>query len=351
MSVVVLRGRRPPGVVRAALWAGASLALGTGLWTGTLARELAAGTSLDPGAVLLRVLALACTVRVVAHLSELMRRLLVWWRSGASHLTLEPDELILEGPGSVRRWPRDSVATVVAGRDWQEESDGYFPVYLLSVPDRPAFTSLPPIFDEGPASLAERLMRWLGPPSGPCLRSAASAVVPSRRYDEASQRGVNSSSLALPHGWGWLRRGPFASILLGAALVDGWTRAGAFSDSWVPWAFLVGLLLVPLGWVALTLRALAPRRGLSMVLEADSLLLRGAGGTVEVPYASLREVRIDRRWSWSIADGLHQVRVLELRRGDEPPIRYDDAFLGVPVAVAAGWIETLRQRASLVAAR
>ena len=51
---------------------------------------------------------------------------------------------------------------------------------------------------------------------------------------------------------------------------------------------------------------------------------------------------IDTRRAFSVLDGVHEAKTLVLKRKDEPPIRYDEAFLGVPAEVAQALLDAYR---------
>jgi hypothetical protein len=85
-------------------------------------------------------------------------------------------------------------------------------------------------------------------------------------------------------------------------------------------------------------RELRARKGLAFVLTPDALLIRTRTGVLATSVQSLETPTVEDSRGWSAILGLHTDHTLVIARKDDPPIRYQEAFLGVPVEVAAALI-------------
>jgi hypothetical protein len=155
--------------------------------------------------------------------------------------------------------------------------------------------------------------------------------------------------IAIHHGCGWLTRGPYITALLGLALVLRWLQFDE-QTAWLIGPEMIyivffGTLMVPLAWILLTLRELRPRKNLAFVLTDEALLIRTRRGVLDTPLGRLGTPRIDERIAWSAIRGVHRERTLILPRADDSPIRYEEAFLGVPAEVALILLTTKRRLA------
>lgn len=330
-------------------------------WLGAAFREVAvttadpaASASLDPLALFMRLLALGLSVRALILLYGLVRRLAVGFRARSSFLVLTPHGLFAKLPSEEVSLPRDEIAGIVEPGVWQGRQAGrrFAPVYVVGSSAERVFLALPPIFEESPGILAERLMRWRGvidepeTPTFPDPPRLASKV-----FDDAARGVVEPGSLVVRHGDGWLRRGPYTGLLLALAVADGFVRAnlpeggslGGIPPLAVPALALLIALVVPVGWVILTRREIAPRRGMALVLTPSELLIRAKSGVVRTPWPSLLRVTIDGRFAWSVLEGVHRTRALVLKRRGADPITYDEAFLGVPAEVAQTLLDGYRR--------
>ncbi|HKP60561.1 MAG TPA: hypothetical protein VJV78_27730, partial [Polyangiales bacterium] len=151
----------------------------------------------------------------------------------------------------------------------------------------------------------------------------------------------------IPHGSAWLRRGPYASLLLGVAVLEGFMRlpdeARLRLGAEVPLLLLAALVVVPLGWLFMTRVQLAPRRGLAAILTPAELLLRTRAGVMRVAWPLVVQVGIDSRASWSLLLGAHESRWLTLRRKNAPELRFQESFCGVPLEVLNSLCDAYRK--------
>ncbi|HKU39666.1 MAG TPA: hypothetical protein VJR89_16010, partial [Polyangiales bacterium] len=155
---------------------------------------------------------------------------------------------------------------------------------------------------------------------------------------ERVARGERPSGVAvIPHGSAWLQRGPFASLLLGVAVLHSYLRLPADArgalGTGVPLLLLAALVLVPILWLVLTRAQLAPRGGLVAILTPAELLSRTRAGVLRVAWPLVSQVEIGSRAAWSLLLGAHESRWLAVRRKNGPELRFQDSFSGVPLEV------------------
>jgi hypothetical protein len=355
---LVFEGHLPPLVDRRLLVDIALPFAAAGLVWAIQARDHA-HDSVDPAALILTVLALLVAIQALFGLVRVGRRLALAVAATKHRLTLARDQLLLALPGERIEVPREAVWGVSERGHWGQRSGGgerFSPVYVVTDPARTSGRThlvLPPVFGEGPGMIAEALMRWApskdeataepgAPPGEPKLKS--------RVYDDAASGARTSDGvIAIHHGCGWLTRGPYITALLGLALVLRWLQFDE-QTAWLIGPEMIyivffGTLMVPLAWILLTLRELRPRKNLAFVLTDEALLIRTRRGVLDTPLGRLGTPRIDERIAWSAIRGVHRERTLILPRADDSPIRYEEAFLGVPAEVALILLTTKRRLA------
>lgn len=354
----VIEGRLPVLFDVEVFRAAGALLLAVAAWIAAFFLESVAQTSLDPFALALRLVALVTSVRFVLGAIALAPRAKIILRARTARLVLSPEGIagVLPSEDFVLR--RGEILSVAAHGAWHTRASARRSsvVYLvLSDPSRTHLT-LPPIFEDNSGILTERLQRWLGRPAFP-----ESPVFPppaqlaSKVYDDAARGVRDVGTTAVQHGWGWLRRGPWATPLLALAVMDAGLRGGLLrvetgAESSATAYMLLGALalaclvaaFVPLGWVFYTRRDIAARKGLAMVLTSGELLMRTRRGVLRVAWPQLGRVSVDTRVAVSLIEGAVHQRTLVLKRKDGSPIRYEEAFLGVPAEVALELIEGYR---------
>lgn len=329
-------------------------------WMGAVFRELAvtsadpAGSaSLDPFALFMRLLALGLSVRALILFAGLLGRLRVALRARRSFLVLAPEGLFARLPDEEVALARDEIVGIVEPGVWQGRRTGrrWAPVYVVGSSAERLYVALPPIFEASPGILAELLMRWRGvidEPETPAF--PAPPRLASKAYDDAARGITGPGTLVVRHGDGWLRRGPYAGLLLAIAVAEGFVRAdlagaslGGMPAAAVPVLALGIAVAVPVGWVILTRREISPRHGMALVLTAPELLMRTRSGVLRTAWPSLVRVTLDGRLAWSALEGVHRARSLVLKRRGADPITYDEAFLGVPAEVAQTLLDAYRR--------
>lgn len=330
-------------------------------WAGAYFRELsvmndeAGSAALDPFAMLMRLLAFGLSVRALILGYELVRRLRVAAATRRSYLALAPNGLYARLPDGEAWLERDEIIAIVEPGNWQGRRGGrrWSEVYVVGarakVEGRDAsFLSLPPIFLETSGVLAEHLTRWRGAMEEPETPTHPEPVtLGSKLYDDAARGELGEGTLAVKHGSRWLRAGPYTSLFLAFAAADGYLRASAHEREALgilPLLIVTTVaVLVPLGWIGMSRREIAPRRGLAMVLTPAEVMLRTRAGVLRTKWSTLLRTSVDLKTSWSVLEGLHRRRILVFKRKNMEPISYEESFLGVPVEVAQAWIDGYRR--------
>lgn len=318
-------------------------------WLGAVFREMVAETAIDPLALLMRLLAVGLTTRALILLYGLAQRLVIASRARRARLVLSPEGLAFHDGARTVTLDRGAITSIVEGGMWQTRRTSgrrWAEVFVVGSTRDQLFLAIPPLFEHSPGVLAEKLMRWLGPLPYDEERSFPDpAPLASKVYDDASRGITEPGTLVVPHGAGWARRGPYATVLLAVVMIEGLLRI----DVAIPaelWPVAIGAVLIalvfPLGWWLMTRREISVRKGIALVLTPAELLLRTRAGVHRARWGKLQRVSIDTRRAFSVLDGIHEAKTLVLKRKDEPPIRYDEAFLGLPAEVAQVLLDAYR---------
>lgn len=327
------------------------------MWAAVVFRELQTHSSLDPMALLFRVLALALTLRAIRVLYGLAKRVRLALARRRYALVLTDDGLLVRSPdvGDVVV-PKDEIidvrehgAAALASR----RSFRWAEVYVVTHPESPRlYVSLPPIFGRGPRALAELLMRWRGSLALAPLTAAAenAQVLPSKLWEQAASGHRPPGVVAIKHGSAWLKRGPYASLLLGMAVLDGYVRLSPGEQRALhptPALLLAAaLVIVPVGWVVLTRMNLAARRGLALVITPRELLVRARSGVTRIAWPDVTRCEVASRMSWSLLQGTYEARSLVVTRKRDPAVQCNEAFLSVPAEVVAALCEFYRKNSA-----
>jgi hypothetical protein len=366
-EVEVLRAEPPPLVDVEGVRAIMAPFLAAFMWAATIFREVQSGNALDPLALLLRLLALAMTVRALTLLWMLGRRLRLRLRYSRYALALTPEGILYRTPDMDLALPREDILEVRERGKWRDRGGRRFAdVYVITQPrSGRLYVALPPLFERTPGVLAERLMRWLGPPpdasdadaepaEGAASQPSAADSTEAGAHPLASElwervaRGERPTGVtAIPHGRGWLQRGPYASMLLGLAVLEGYLRLPPATreriDATVPLVLVGALVIVPVGWLLLTRSQLKVRRGLAGILTPTELLLRTRSGLLRVAWPVVQRADIESRAAWSLLLGAHEARTLAIRRKAALPLQYQESFVGVPLEVLAALCDAYRR--------
>lgn len=339
-----LRGHRPP-LLRGEGWRGLVYPLlAVGLVVVAFDRESSMKAALDPVALGLRAIAIALALRSLPALRALGRRLRLAAKASAHTLRLDEDALVWTGPDGEHRIERDALVRVHVG-------DGHLElprVWLVHRPvDGVALTGLPPLFDDSAEALGKRIEQWRGEIEAPAtVEHPKPAREGSKVYDAAADGSVAPGAAVIRHGLGWLRRVPFAAVLAAGVFLDGAFRTPSLQLGYLGLLPIVGVVVctaIPFGWILVALRHVRPRRGLALVATPAEILMRTRDGILRASWAHLESISIRREPALTILEGWTQRRRVILKRdGERNPIRYDEAFLGVPADAAVALLESYR---------
>lgn len=340
-DVDVIRSTPPPVLEGAGARAITVPLFAAFVWAAALFQEQLSGQPLDPLALLLRFLAFSLTIRTLLAACMLWSRLQLRRKAHRFALAITKEGVLLRSPKGDVAVPREDVLAIRERDALQQRSDRFAPVYLVTAPGSGrTHVSLPPVLDRSPRALAERLMRWLGPmPARPEYVPPAPSALPSKIYDNAARGVAGPDVLALRHGATWLRRAPYATVLLGVAIAEGFARMdGASRDAMglvAPGLMFFSLLLVPLTWMLMVRFDMAPRKGLSLVMTPAEAIMRTRSGVHVVTFRKLKRAVVRTKRSWSLLRGPHEVRSLVFEREGADDISYAESFLGEPAEVIA----------------
>jgi hypothetical protein len=339
------------------------------MWAAVVFRatlEQQARSGLDPLGLIFRVLALALTVRTVLLGVELWPRLRAWLDMRRYALVLTDDGLLLRTPVADFPVAKDDIIDIQEHGAWGDHSGRRWAhVYLITRPDSGRFyLALPPLFEATPGVLAERLMRWRGPRPEPRAAGQApgeqapgakeSAPLPSKLFDQAAAGESLPGSVVIKHGNAYLRRGPYATVLLGLAVLTDWAAlpdsARVHGNMLAPMVMGFSLLAVPAIWFLTMRNDLKPRKGIALVLTPAEMLMRTRAGVHRVAWTEVQKLEITSRTGWSVLLGPHPQRTLIVRRkpskaapDDDNTITYVEEFLGAPAEVVVSLCDGYRK--------
>jgi hypothetical protein len=320
------------------------------LWAAALFRELQSHSPLDPLALLLRFVALALTVRALRVLWQLAQRLRVRLERRRYALALTEHGLLYRSPNADIALPREHVLDVrEQGANWGERSGPrWADVYLVTHPDSTRlYLALPPVFERSPKALAELLMRWRRSTDSQLMAADESDLLASQVWEEAASGRVLPGVAVIRQGNAWLQRVPYASMLLGVAVLDGFLRLPLSSQQALnptPALLLAAaLVIVPLIWFVSARTRLRQSRGLSLLLTPNALLMRTRAGVTRVAWNKIARSELISRNTWSILQGAHESRSVVLHRKAEPSIHYAEALMAVPAEVVCALCDAYRR--------
>lgn len=367
LEIDVLRPIAPPVFDAEGVRAALAPVMAAFMWAAAVFRELQSGNTLDPIALIFRLVALAMTVRAVTLLWFLSKRLRLWIRHSRYGLALTADGILYRTPDVDLVLPREDILEVSERGRWRDRGGRrYADVYVVTQPSSGRlFVAIPPIFERTPGVLAERLMRWLGSPNEvadsddpqPSAASAGSqptaaesneaSPLASELWERVARGEVPGGTTAIKHGLGWLQRGPYVSMLLGVLVVEGFFRlppaTRAQVGTRVPLALVAVVVLVPAVWFLLTRAQLKPRRGLAAILTPTELLLRTRTGVLKILWTNVQRLEIDSRAAWSLMLGAHESRSMIIRRKQAQTLQYHESFIAIPLEVLRGLCDAYRK--------
>ena len=298
-------------------------------------------------------LALGFSLRAFIGLRNIAQRAALWFDAPKYALKLGSEMMVYRRPDyEIPIMREDVIAIIEPGRWGERAGDRYADVLVATHPRTGrSHISLPPIFDDTPGALAERLMRWVGPRATgeQSLPASANDELPSKLYDAVAAGERPPGVTALKHGAGWIRRGPYASSLVFLAVIIA-ARHDLGSFAVAMGAKLAGVLifavfLPPLLWIGRTRKEVATRKGLSLVMTPAAALLRLPSGVMKISWSEVLRVNVDEKRAWSLLGGAQKEKRVVLLRRNAPEVGYDEAFLGVPAEVVASLMDAYRKGA------
>jgi hypothetical protein len=348
-DVELIKSRRPPVFDVDGIQGATAPLLAACAWMGAFFREAIAGHPLDFWALLLRLLALALTVRAALLGWILFNRIRGWFNTPRYGLALTNQGLLLRTPSGDQALSREEIVAFRdcfrqserAGRRWRD-------LYAVTGPQTGRlFVSIAPFFGASASVLAARLSRWLGPAA-----PAASSPFPDpEQHADTLFRQVNRGErpegvAVIAPGRAWLKRGPYASILLGFAVLDGFIRIKPLTKAaigpTVPIAIALCLVAVPLVWFAVVRRRLGPQSRAALLMTPAELLVSFPSGIERLRWRQLLRIEITSKNLWSMFEGMYESRSLVFYGEQEFVMTIDEAFLGAPAEVIVALAEAYR---------
>jgi hypothetical protein len=334
------------------------------MWAAVVFRatlDQAPSVGLDPLGLIFRLLALALTARTVILCVQLWPRVRAWLDKSRYALVLTDDGLLLRTPVADFPVAKEDIIDIQEHGAWGDHSGRRWAfVYVITRPDSGrAYLALPPLFEATPGVLAERLMRWRGARPAPREDredALESDTLPSKLFDRAAAGESLPGSVVIRHGSAYLRRGPYATVLLGLAVLTDWAtlppEARVGGTMLAPGVMGFSLLLVPAIWFLMMKRDLEPRKGLALVLTPSEMLMRTRAGVHRVAWKEVLKLEITSRTGWSVLLGSHPQRTLLIRRKpsktaagaeEDNTISYVEEFLGAPAEVVVSLCDGYRK--------
>lgn len=345
----VLRGSWPPVLDGDGVRGVFVPLLGVVAGLGAYFRMLLGHDGFDPIALILLVLSVGLLARGSILFVQLAERLRIAIRARKSALVLSKEGLFFTDGQHEQTIERTSIVSILESGMWQSRRGGnrWSPIYIVGSTADALLLTLPPIFEEGSGVVAEKLMRWQGVRYLPEeVTHEAPAALASQVYDDASRGIVSEGTLVIRHGNGWLTRGPYASLVLAVAI--GLAMAALPNEARAAvWPLTLGAIAIaviaPFLWIAMKRREISVRRGIAMVLTPAEVLMRTRAGVHRAAWPKLQRTSIDQKRAFSLLGGMHMAKILVLKRKDDTPIRYEEAYLGMPVEVAQVLIDAYRR--------
>jgi hypothetical protein len=348
-AIEVVASQRPPVIDADGIQAATAPFLAVFVWMAAHLRETIVGHPLDVWALMLRLLALALTVRALILGRHLIKRLLGWVNPSRYGLALAPEGLVLRTPRGDTAISREDIVDI---RECSRQSDRsgrrWLEVFLVINPETGrTWVPIDPFLDAKSSVLAARLTRW----RGPVTASDAESFPDPDRHAGTLFKEVDAGSrlqgiTVVPLGRAWLKRGPYASVLLGLAVLDGFIRfkpmARATTAPTVPLAIAICLIAVPVVWLVVVHRQLGPLTRAALLMTPAGILIRIRSGIDQIRWPQLFRVDIDSKRVWSMFEGMYESRSIVYYGEDGFTVSINEAYLGMPadvvVAVAQAYL-------------
>jgi hypothetical protein len=333
-GVDVLLGQAPPLFDASGRRALVAPLLAVFFWTAATFTEQLRGP-LDATGLVLRLLALALSVRSWLLGREFVARARIYLRHQRYRLALATEGLLLRTPEGDIAIETASVIDIREQLGKSKDRSRWAAIYLVTEPSSGRlFVSIPPVFAHSPGLLVEQLTNRLAPQadSQPARAPAAGDAAANRCAFER-RRGLSP-------------RGPYATILLGIVLLSGYLRLPATLQAqvggMVAWVVIACVGIVPAAWLLWTRIRVGPRRGPLLVLSGADLCVSTRSGLERVPWSHVSAIETSVRTLWSLIQGAHEARALTIRRIGDPVIRLSDDQLALPIEVVGALCEACK---------
>jgi hypothetical protein len=347
-GVEVLRAEAPPLLDGAAMRAMMSLLMAGFIVGAALLRtRMTSDTPFDLMALLLRTAALAFVVRAVLALFVALRafadkararnNVLAWSEAGMLEQTPEGERFLLR---------KDVLGILLEERPERSLVAQSKAVWVAALPRnrKVQFWQLTAHYAGKPEILCARLAPWLQPRLEPTERREREPSSLEERYARAARGKPGEGEVAVPEGFGYRRRAPYAALLGIVFALDALWSAGALRARILSPALLSCVLALVLfvGWFVWMGKRRASRLGIAMLITPEELLVRGPGGVMGVPWSQLASAQVHARMAWSPFWGSFAVRTLVVGTTHGETLSFDAGFLGVPPEVLAAVLESYR---------
>jgi hypothetical protein len=350
-AVEVVGRRRPPVFDSDGMQAATAPLAAACAWLGAFFREFVVGHPLDVWALLLRLIGLALTIRVILLGRVLYLRIRGWLNTESYGLALTPEGLLLRTPSGDKALLREQIVSIQecsrqnrrGGRRWRD-------VYLVTRPETGSpYVVVPPFFDAVSSVLAARLTRWLGPVTPRASAGFPDTDQPANTLFQQVNAGQRPDDvLVVPLGRAWLKRGPYASVLLGFAVLDGFIRfrplTGTTITPTVPWAVAICLIAVPLVWLTMVRRQLGPLTRAALLMTPSALLISIGARIDQIRWSHFLRAEIVTKTVWSMLEGMYESRSIVFYDDQGFTVTVNEAYLGIPAEVIVAAAEAYQQQ-------
>jgi hypothetical protein len=296
---------------------------------------------LDPVALILRLLALCLAVRSLVLLVPVVERVRTRLHYRDYKLALTEAGLVLRTPQCdvvIEKCDIVDVCEQLQARKGRES--GWSLVFVVTRPQSGRlYVSIPPVFASTPSLLVEQLTAWSS--ADPEMETEVGS-----HADADASSGMGESSATIPWRRGLTARGPYATVLLGVVLLEGYLRTPepmrAQLTGLVTSVVVACVVVLPLVWLLLRRLRIGPRDGAALTLSRSEFIIGTRRGPKHIRWREITQVEAQVNALWSLLEGVHEVRALVLRRFGVDTIRRTDDTLGMPIEVVCRLCEAYR---------
>lgn len=350
-DVEVVGKRRPPVFDIDGVQAVTAPLVAACAWLGAIFRESVIGHPLDFWALLLRLFGLALTIRAVLLGWSLYNRIRAWLNTEKYGLALTREGLLLRTPGGDKALSREQIIGIrECSRQSGRTGHRWRDLYLVTRPETGSlYVAVGPFFDASSSILAARLTRWLGPVTPQASSGYPNPNQPADMLFKQVRAGQRPQGvLAIPFGRAWIKRAPYASVLLGFAVLDGFIRfeplAGTTIAPTVPLAIAICLIAVPLVWLIMVRRQLGPITRAALLMTPAALLISIRAQIEQISWSQYLRAEIVTKNVWSMLEGTYESRSIVCSDDQGFTVTISEAYLGIPAEVIVAAAEAYQQQ-------